>query len=159
MTGSTTHSSLPVRSGGQAGYRSSRGRARMLRLAVLVGLIAALLGPLAAPAQNATWLLSPGSGDFDTGTNWTSAAVPTGTAIFDVSNTTTITFSNLFTTVGTLQFNAGAPAYSFNVTNQLHLTGTGIVNNSSNVSVLLTPSGGWRPFLVNWVHGTGKRIW
>jgi hypothetical protein len=43
-----------------------------------------------------------------------------------------ITFSATNTSVGELLFNAGAPAYSFNITNQLFITGTGIVNNSSN---------------------------
>jgi hypothetical protein len=130
MTGRTTHSSLPVRSGGRAGYRSCSDRAGMLRLAVFVGLFAPLLGPLVAHAQNATWLLSPGSGDFDTPANWSSGAVPTGTATFGASNTTAITFSHLNTTVGTLQFNPGAPTYTFEV--ELFLNGTGIINHSSS---------------------------
>jgi hypothetical protein len=66
--------------------------------------------------QDATWLLTPGSSDWNTDANWTPAAAPTVTATFDASNTTAITFSSPFTTtVGTLQFNAGAPAYSFNL--------------------------------------------
>jgi len=32
-------------------------------------------------------------------------------------------------------------------------------NHRLTVSVLLTPSGGSRWFLVNWVHATGKRSW
>jgi hypothetical protein len=85
-----------------------------------------------AYAQDATWLASPGSGDFDTPANWSPATAPTRTAIFDLSNTTTISFSTN-TVVGALQFNAGAPAYSFDISStQLGIDGTGIVNNSSN---------------------------
>jgi len=52
----------------------------------------ALVG-LAAPvaAQDATWLASPGTGDFNTNANWSPATVPTGTASFGTSNTTTPT--------------------------------------------------------------------
>ncbi len=88
-----------------------------------------------AQAQDATWLASPGSGDFNTGTNWTPATVPTGTATFGTSNTTSITFSNTSTTiVGSFQFNAGVPAYTFTLTgtSSLEFNGTGVVNNSSN---------------------------
>jgi hypothetical protein len=109
--------------------------ARRLRNAVLVLLVGVSIGAVAAHAQNATWLLSPTSGDFDTAANWSPAtAVPTGTATFGASNTTTITFSSPSTSIGTLQFNAGAPAYSFDLASQtLTITGTGIrINNSSN---------------------------
>ena len=100
-----------------------------------------------ARAQDATWLLNPGSGDFDTSANWTPAAVPTGTAIFGASNTTSITFST-DTAVGTLQFDAGAPAYSFELSsNSLELTGTGIVNNSSNVTTINNTGPGGTFFL------------
>jgi len=111
---------------------------QMLRNGVLVVLVAVCLGTVAAHAQDATWLATPVSGNWNTAANWTPATVPTGTATFGASNTTTITFSTTFTSVGTLQFNAGAPAYSFNASgsfifpNSLAITGTGIVNNSSN---------------------------
>ncbi len=111
-------------------YRISR----MLRNGVLILLAGVCLGTVTAYAQDATWLLTPGSSDWNTDANWTPAAAPTGTATFDASNTTAITFSSPTTTVGTLQFNALAPAYSFNLSasNTLTITGTGIVNNSSN---------------------------
>jgi autotransporter-associated beta strand protein len=102
----------------------------------------------AARAQNATWTLNPGSTDFNTASNWTPATVPSGTASFGASNTTSITFST-GTFVDTLQFNAGAPAYSFAVSNSfLELSGTGIVNNSSNIPTINNtgPSG---TFFVN----------
>jgi hypothetical protein len=59
LRGRTTERSLPARSGGQAGYRSCGSRARVIRLTVLVRLFAAMLRPLAAHAQNATWLMKP----------------------------------------------------------------------------------------------------
>jgi len=91
---------------------------------VLVLITYICLGTVAAHAQNATWLLNPGTGDWNTAANCTPATVPTGTATFGASNTTTITISST-TVVGTLQFNAGAPAYTFNVSAILLVNGTG----------------------------------
>jgi outer membrane autotransporter protein len=107
----------------------SRLRALLLASTVLV------IGVSTAHGQNATWLSAPATGDWNTAGNWTPATVPTGTATFGASNTTPLTFSQSITSVGTLQFNAGAPAYSFTFGNlqTLLITGTGIVNNSSNV--------------------------
>ena len=94
-----------------------------------------------ARAQNATWLPTPGTGDFNNGANWNTGMVPTGTAAFDTSTKTNITFSagDTGTFVDALQFNPGAPAYSFNVTSSsfLEISGTGIVNNSSNLPTLV----------------------
>jgi hypothetical protein len=74
----------------------------------------ALLAALPARAQDATWSTAPGSSNFNTAANWTPATVPTGTAFFGASNMTSITFQPFTTTsIGTLQFNPGAPAYSF----------------------------------------------
>jgi autotransporter-associated beta strand protein len=103
---------------------------------------AALLAATSAQAQDATWLLNPGSGSFNTATNWNPAVVPTNTAIFGASNTTSIAFQAFTTTsVGTLQFNPGAPAYSFTTENgfstSISITGTGIVNNSSNAPTFI----------------------
>jgi len=98
---------------------------------------AALLAATSAHAQNATWLLNPGSGTFNTATNWNPAVVPTNTAIFGASNTTLILFQPFTTTsIGTLQFNPDAPAYIFatspSLSTSISITGVGIVNNSSN---------------------------
>ena len=105
----------------------------------------AILGPKAAHAQNATWLLNPGSGAFNTATNWNPAVVPTNTAIFGASNTTSILFLPFTTTsIGTLQFNPGAPAYSFTTSEPLFtsisITGAGIVNDSSNAPTFIVGS-------------------
>ena len=101
-----------------------------------------------ADAQDATWLSAPGSSDWDTATNWTNETVPTGTATFGASNTTTLTFSS-GTFIGTIQLNAGAPGYTFDVgPNFLEVDGTGIVNNSSN-RLTLSNSGPEGTFFVN----------
>jgi len=128
---------------------------RMLRKGVFVLLAHLCLGIVAARAQNASWLFSPGSSDWNAAANWAPATVPTGTATFGASNTTTITFSGLHTSVGTLQFNAGAPAYSFNLSGfALTITGTGIVNNSSNRPTFTTTNGGGTEFVNTSTAGT-----
>ena len=83
-----------------------------------------------ASAQDATW--SPSTPDFNTPTNWTPATVPTGTATFNNSGTTALTFSQ-DTTVGAMQFNA--PNYTFELTNAVDtiaITGVGIVADPLN---------------------------
>jgi autotransporter-associated beta strand protein len=90
------------------------------------------LGAGAARAQSATWA-GPGA-DWDTTTNWSPAGVPTATAIFAGATPTSITFSQAATSIGTMQFNAGAPAYTFtfDFANTFNVTGAGVSNNSSN---------------------------
>ena len=48
---------------------------------------------------DATWLASPATPDFNTGTNWDTGLVPTNTATFDASNRSGLTFS-ANTTIG-----------------------------------------------------------
>jgi autotransporter-associated beta strand protein len=91
--------------------------------------------PVAVSAQTATWNLAPGSNDFSTAANWTPAVVPSNanastTAIFGLSNTTNLGFSAAASSVGTFQFTAGAPAYTFDGFNSLIIRGLGIVNAS-----------------------------
>jgi len=80
--------------------------------------VAAMLIGTAAQAQDATWLASPATADFDAAANWTPAAVPTGTAFFGTSNTTNLSFSTS-NTIGGWTFNAGASNYTFNNTTHL----------------------------------------
>ncbi len=116
----------------------------------LVGLLTAIpfLAALGtAHAQNATWGTSPGTSDWNTNTNWTPQTVPSGTATFGSSNTTSITFSANGGTgsIGEILFNAGAPAYSFSFSGAfqaLTITGVGIVSNSSNISTFFNAAGG-----------------
>jgi autotransporter-associated beta strand protein len=108
----------------------------MIRFAGVFAVLAMAAG-LAVPAQaqNATWLASPGSGDFNTGSNWAPAAVPTGTASFGTSNTTGISTSTS-TTVGGFTFNSGASAYSVTLGSDFTFSGAGIVNNSGSAQTL-----------------------
>ncbi|WP_342737243.1 autotransporter domain-containing protein [Bradyrhizobium sp. B117] len=78
-----------------------------------------------ARAQNATWLLNPANGDFNTAANWVPATVPTGTAVFGASNRTLLTFS-ADTSVGGWTFNAGASNYRFFTGRLLLFQGAGI---------------------------------
>jgi hypothetical protein len=105
-----------------------------MRRAAALLLAGTCLGTVAAHAQDATWLPNPGSGDWNTGTNWSASVVPTGTATFGQSNVTSIFFSASPTTIGALTFNQNAPAYDFNLCacDEFRITGTGIINNSSN---------------------------
>ena len=101
-------------------------------------MIALLAGTcLAAPAlAQEMWLANPGSSDFTTATNWDPASVPTGVAIFGNSSITTLTFAGSRNVDG-FQFNAGTPAYTFNLTSGfgVRFNGDGIVNNSSNAPI------------------------
>jgi autotransporter-associated beta strand protein len=94
--------------------------------AVLLGSSAlCLASALPAAAQDATWRANPGSGDFNTGANWDTGVVPTGTAFFDTSGRTALSFSTS-ATVGGWTFNAGPSNYSFSNTQSLSFTGAGI---------------------------------
>jgi autotransporter-associated beta strand protein len=113
----------------------------------------ALVLPLAgAHAQNATWQAVPtvagpvaATFDFNANANWVPATVPTGTATFAATTGPSLSFSALSTTLGTFQFNAGAPAYTFNFdingpqARSLTFTGAGIVNNSANAPTFTSP--------------------
>jgi outer membrane autotransporter protein len=111
---------------------------RPRRSGVLLRLAVVVLGAVAANGQDATWLPNPGSGDWNTATNWSPAIVPTGTATFGTSNTTAITFSDN-TSIANLQFNSGAPAYSFTISGfELTIFGSGILSSSSNLPTTLS---------------------
>ncbi len=92
-----------------------------LRIKLVVSLIASILpaamlmlGAQTSQAAFAIWNLNPGSGDWNTATNWTPATVPNGaadTAIFGVSNTTSLSLS-ANTEVDGIVFTPGASAYA-----------------------------------------------
>lgn len=87
-----------------------------------------------ACGQDAQW--SPpvaSAGNWNDAGNWT-PGIPTGTATFDTANTTAVSLSGAVT-IGTLQFNGTAPAYSFNNLGTLEITGLGVVNQSLNKPV------------------------
>lgn len=89
-----------------------------------------------AAAQDATWLLNPGSGNFNTGANWSTGTVPTGTAFFGLSNVTALS-NSLNTTVGGWTFNVGASNYTFTTPNNRSVTfnGAGIVVNGGSITI------------------------
>src|SRR5262245_31484854 len=89
-----------------------------------------MLAPDAAHAVDGTWQ-GPGN-QWTTGANWSSTRdVPDGTATFTNAAPTSVTIPNT-ASIGTIQFTAAAPAYSFAVNLALfEINGAGIVNNSA----------------------------
>ncbi len=91
-----------------------------------------------------SWTATAGVGtsDWNTGTNWSTGVVPTTDDIAQfnpLANViTTIDIRQLGTEVGALQFNAGAPAYTFNITgssgvpSSLLIQGGGVADISGN---------------------------
>jgi autotransporter-associated beta strand protein len=109
----------------------------MKTIAIQLAIVSAFV-PIFAHAGSAIWDLNPGSGDWNTATNWTPATVPNGsadTATFDVSNTTVVTLS-ASAEVNGIVFNAGASAFTiatFSANSPLLIDGLGITNNSGIV--------------------------
>src|SRR5438045_3362083 len=115
-------------------FTARPGSALFFGCAVASLLAGMCLGTATGQAQDATWLLNPGTNDWNTAANWGPAAVPTGTATFDASNTTALDISSN-ATIGALQFNVGAPAYTFSINGALTnftINGSGIINSSAN---------------------------
>jgi hypothetical protein len=113
---------------------------KVRRTSVLLPLVGLCLVPAAALPENSTWV-APSTGDWNTAGNWSLDIVPTGTATFGTASGTTVTFSSLTTLVDTLQFTEGSPAYHFNLgARTLTITGTGIVNLSSNTPAFAVES-------------------
>jgi autotransporter-associated beta strand protein len=110
---------------------------------VLVASTLLLSVPSAAFAGDATWDLNPGSGDWNTATNWMPITVPNGaedTATFGLSNTTSVSVS-ANTEVNGITFAAGATnpfTITASPTFALTLSGTGITNNSGVTQNLKT---------------------
>ncbi len=99
-------------------------------------MIAAMLGANSAHAQDATWKQTPTSGDFNTGSNWSSNAVPIGMAYFGTSNTTSLTFS-ADTLIDGWTFNAGADDYNFTIGggHTLEFDTAGILVNGGSATI------------------------
>lgn len=124
-------------------YAAMRGiGGRRLRAALLASSALALAWTLQVTpscAQDATWLASPGSNVYSTGSNWDTGTRPIGTAYFGASDTTSLSFSFFGGggTVGGWTFNAGAADYTFTTTNNTSLTftGAGIVINGGSSTI------------------------
>ena len=91
-------------------------------------------------AQDATWV-GPTS-DWNTDSNWSPGAVPTGVATFAGATPTSITFSAPLTSVGTLSF--AAPDYTFDFGSgsltHVNITDSGINANAGNEPTLTVNS-------------------
>ena len=83
-------------------------RAQLLAASVVAG----VLGVSSGHAQDATWRTVPLTGTFNNPLNWSTLAVPTGTATFAASTITGLTVLGA-NTIGGFTFNPGASAYSF----------------------------------------------
>jgi autotransporter-associated beta strand protein len=109
-----------------------------LKRLLVVLLAATCLSPVGAAAQTTNWLGATSA--YDNGANWT-AGVPSagGTAIFSNVGSASVTSFALVTGVGTWQFQAGAPAYTFTMNgfSSFAFQGGGIVNNSSNAPTIV----------------------
>ncbi|HTD15352.1 MAG TPA: autotransporter domain-containing protein [Chthoniobacterales bacterium] len=91
-------------------------------------------------AVDAVWLGEPRSGDWNTGTNWsTSPAAPVNlgdTATFNISTQTSLTLSG-GVTVESITFQPGASAFTISTSgNVLIIRGAGIVNNSGKTQAI-----------------------
>lgn len=118
------------------GSRKAGRKRRALLLASSILTLAPLWTPAGpAQAQDATWLANPGSGDFSDANNWSPASVPTGTAYFGATSTSSLAFSTGPTTIGGWTFNAGASNYTFTNNNQLYFNGAGIAVNGGSVTI------------------------
>jgi hypothetical protein len=85
----------------------------------------------AAYAQNATW--NGSTTDWNTPTNWTPNTVPSGTATFGATGSASVDNASGAVSIGTIDFNAVAQAYTVSIENSFTVNGTGVVNNSANV--------------------------
>jgi hypothetical protein len=103
-----------------------------------------LPGAQTSQAGSATWDLNPGSGDWNTATNWTPMTVPNGpadTATFGLTNTADVSIP-ASTEVNGISFNASASAYSITAFETLTISGTGIVNDSGSRQNFFTGADG-----------------
>lgn len=133
---SITTDCLTIRSGRTMKLSRYRAAGQALAGVCRAGALLALTASASeVRAANATWTASS-NGAWDTGSNWNGGAAASGassTATFGNATGTGISI-NTAVTIGTLQFNSGAPAYNIavNSNSSLTLSANGIVNNSSN---------------------------
>jgi autotransporter-associated beta strand protein len=113
----------------------------------LLSFLVAVLLCVAANLQAQTWSSSPGTGDWNTASNWSSPSIvpnaQSAFATFGTSSTTSVLLSS-GVSLDTLQFNGGASAFTINTNsnNVLALFGSGVANNSSAIQSLTVGSGG-----------------
>jgi autotransporter-associated beta strand protein len=108
---------------------------RVLRRRAALLLASVCISAGAAQGQDATWIgTSTPVADWNTASNWAPATVPTGTARFTSSQAvSTLVAISSPTSIGTLQFDPGAPAYS--LSGVLTVTGAGFTGDSSSAHI------------------------
>jgi hypothetical protein len=111
-----------------------KGRSATL-LATTALVAVTVFAPGTVGAQDATWLFSPTSNNFNTEANWMPATVPTGTAFFGTSNTTALAIS-IGGAAGGWTFKVGASAHTFANSQKYSFTGAGIVINGGSASII-----------------------
>jgi hypothetical protein len=124
---------------GPSGLRGVRRPRPLLAMSPILSALlvaGACVDPQAALAQDALWTGTT-SGDWNTISNWSTGAVPLGTASFNSAGATkAIAFSSPSTSVGTMQFASAASDYTFTVFSfagqTVSLGGQGIVGSSGN---------------------------
>jgi fibronectin-binding autotransporter adhesin len=110
--------------------------ARIAALLATTALVAvAALLPDAARAHDSTWSAFPGSGNYNNNNNWIPTFVPIGTAFFDTSNITNLSFSFPTTISGGWTFKAGASNYNFTNDEHLEFNGAGITINGGSATI------------------------
>src|SRR5947208_355941 len=126
---------------------SPRPGPRLPSLFVAIAMLLLLLSIASSTyAGSATWKSSPATGDWNTAANWTPMTVPNGpsdTATFATSNRTAVSLS-ANTEVNGIVFNAGASAFTINISPGFELTisGVGITNNSGSIENFVTADDG-----------------
>ena len=112
-------------------------RALQSKPLLLVLLGGTCLSPVGAAAQTTNWLGA--SGTYKEPSNWSGGSIPsaTDTAIFAAAPSTNVNGFSGGLEVGTWQFQAGAPAYTFTINSSFTFQGGGIVNNSSNAPTIV----------------------
>src|ERR1035437_212976 len=102
---------------------------RLWRAAALF--IGVSLSAGAARATDGTW--TGLDSEWTTGTNWSSTpTVPDNTATFTNNSAPTAVTIGGSASINTIQFNTGAPAYTFTINGAFNINGAGIVDNSAN---------------------------
>jgi autotransporter-associated beta strand protein len=111
---------------------------RSLRWGVAALLACTCLAGGAAYAQDATW--NGSTTDWNTSTNWTPNTVPTNTATFAATGSTSVDNASGAVAIGAIVFNAVSQAYSFTIDNPFLINGTGVANNSANTQTFTIDS-------------------
>lgn len=152
--------SVPLSSSISLGVPSRRPGLTLPLLFATVAMLLLLLSTASSTfADSATWKTNPGSGDWNTASNWTPPTIPNGpldTAAFAFSNTTGVSVSGPNTTeVDGIVFNAGASAFTITVSPNvsLYFVGIGITNNSGiTQNFVTTVNGAGRQGVINFTH-------